>query len=69
MKIEKNCPDEKRLNDLSLTPGGATVSVEYRGGTVINYDKIKNVTAYIRAVNKTNVVRIFVGDKIYFENV
>jgi len=69
MKIEKNCPDGKRVNELSLVPGGVTVSVEYNTGTVIHYDKIKNVIAYVRAVNKTNVVRIFVGDKIYFQNV
>jgi hypothetical protein len=42
--------DEYRTNPLSLKPGGYTVMVEYRDGTILCYDKIKNPNAYIERV-------------------
>jgi len=42
--------DEYRTNSLSLTPGGYTVMVEFKDGTILFYDKIKCPNAYIERV-------------------
>jgi len=42
--------DEYRTNHLSLIPGGYTVMVEYKDGTILFYDKIKNPNAYIERI-------------------
>jgi hypothetical protein len=42
--------DEYRTNPLSLIPGGYTVMVEYKDGTILFYDKIKNPNAYIEMI-------------------
>ena len=46
--------DKYRKNELSLTPGGSTVSVRYRNGKVFNYDKIKYPWSYIRTIKTTH---------------
>ena len=61
--------DQNRKNPLSLEPGGATVTVLYKDGTTIHYDKIKNVSKYVQSIPVGDVSRISVGSKIYFENV
>ncbi len=66
---ETYCSDEKRINELSFVPGGYTVTVHYKSGNVIHYDKIKNIEKYVRAIKKTDVVKITSGDKIYYQNV
>ena len=59
--------DQNRTNDLSLQPGGSTVSVTYTNGTVIHYDKIKSVSKYVNAIKgKSDVVKIEVGDKVLY---
>jgi hypothetical protein len=42
--------DQYRTNPMSLTPGGYTVMVEYKDGTVLFYDKVKNPNAYIKRI-------------------
>lgn len=42
--------DQHRENQLSLVPGGSIVIVEYTDGKILEYDKIKNVQAYLRMV-------------------
>lgn len=39
--------DQFRTNELSLVPGGKTVSVTYENGKTLIYDKIKNTEKYI----------------------
>ncbi|MCK9446384.1 hypothetical protein M0Q50_05785 [bacterium] len=42
--------DEFRKNELSFQPGGVTVKVIYKDGSIREYDKIKNPKAYIRKI-------------------
>ena len=42
--------DEFRTNDLSLIPGGKTVSVTYANGRTLVYDKVKSPEKYIAAL-------------------
>jgi hypothetical protein len=42
--------DEYRTNDLSLVPGGKTVSVTYSNGKTLVYDKVKSPAKYIAAL-------------------
>jgi len=64
---EIHSKDENRTNDLSLQPGGSTVSVTYTNGTIIHYDKIKHVGKYVdRIKGKSDVVKIEVGDKVLY---
>ena len=44
--------DHNRTNPLSVIPGGDVVEVTHRDGTIIYYDKIKNVKAYVKATSK-----------------
>lgn len=44
--------DKYRTNELSLRPGGCTVVVEFVDGRILEYDKIKNPSAYIAAMVK-----------------
>jgi hypothetical protein len=66
---ETHCSDEKRVNELSFVPGGYTVTVQYKNGGIIHYDKIKHIEKYVRAINKADVVKITCENKIYYQNV
>lgn len=58
------CNDESRTNELSLEPGGVTLTVTTRDGKSISYDKIKNHWAYAKKVMKIqgdDVVSIMLG--------
>ena len=44
--------DKYRTNPLSHKPGGSTVKVFYEGGKSRIYDKIKNVEAYTKFMEK-----------------
>lgn len=49
--------DEYRTNPLSHQPGGCTIKVKYKDGSIRIYDKIKNIDAYTsRLVNVGTVV-------------
>jgi hypothetical protein len=64
---EIHSKDQNRTNDLSLQPGGSTVSVTYNNGTVVHYDKIKHVGKYVDKIKgKADVVKITMGDKILY---
>lgn len=58
--------DEFRTNNLSLTPGGSVVSVEYADGETKAYDKVKNPKAYVNAIiNKdVRIVNIYVDNNL-----
>ncbi len=58
------CNDESRTNELSLEPGGVTLTVTTRDGKSIAYDKVKNHWAYAKKVLKVqgdDVVSIMLG--------
>jgi len=56
--------DEYRTNPLSTQPGGSTVSVTYRGGSVRVYDKVKNPRAYIERLDGyKDIVKVEVDGK------
>jgi hypothetical protein len=42
--------DEFRTNDLSLIPGGKTVTVIYQNGKKLIYDKVKSPGKYIKSI-------------------
>ena len=42
--------DEFRTNQLSLQPGGYTVTVQYADGTKMSYDKVKDPRRYCQAI-------------------
>jgi hypothetical protein len=49
--------DKYRTNPLSLVPGGSSVMVEFKDGTVLVYDNIKSPYAYINTLMKNPDVR------------
>ena len=51
MKEIKVLP-EFRVNQLSLTPGGSTVTAIKENGTRLSYDNVKNPQAYINTISK-----------------
>lgn len=58
--------DSMRTNELSLTPGGSIVSVQYAGGHVVEYNKVKSPKAYITKIlekSADNIVAIFVNNE------
>ena len=58
------CNDESRTNELSLEPGGVTLTVTTRDGKSISYDKVKNHWAYAKKVLRVqgdDVVSIMLG--------
>lgn len=58
------CNDESRTNELSLEPGGVTLTVTTRDGKSVSYDKIKNHWAYAKKVLRVqgdDVVSIMLG--------
>lgn len=58
MPIQIRVEDEYRINQLSLQPGGSTLTMFYGDGSTLSYDKIKNVTAYIRKVKTEGLEKI-----------
>jgi hypothetical protein len=64
MKDKFLCNDESRTNELSLEPGGVTLTVTTRDGKSVSYDKIKNHWAYAKKVLKVqgdDVISIMLG--------
>ena len=60
--------DHNRINPLSVVPGGSTISVTYNNGTIIHYDKIKNVVAYVKKTSANpEVILIKQGDNIIYK--
>lgn len=59
--------DHNRTNQLSIQPGGSIVTVHYLDGTIIHYDKIKNVQKYVRAINKSNISRIICNTETLYQ--
>ena len=60
--------DHNRINPLSVVPGGSTVSVTRDDGTIIHYDKIKNVAAYVKkTAADPKVTLINQGDNIIYK--
>lgn len=48
--------DQFRTNSLSLTPGGSVVSVTYKNGKTLVYDKIKSPLKYIQSLEDYNEI-------------
>jgi tRNA G37 N-methylase Trm5 len=60
--------DDYRTNELSLIPGGKTVTVTYDNGAKFIYDKVKNPGKYIKSISEKEdakglIVRIEVDGK------
>ncbi len=49
--------DQYRTNQLSLVPGGKTVTVIYESGNQLVYDKVKSPGKYIKAISDKNPER------------
>lgn len=59
--------DQFRTNDLSLKPGGSSVSVIYQDGSQKIYTKVKNPKAYVQAITKDlSIVKVLVDGNIYW---
>ena len=64
MKDKFLCKDESRTNELSLEPGGVTLTVTTKDGKSVSYDKIKNHWAYAKkglGAQGDDVVSIMLG--------
>lgn len=48
--------DEYRTNSLSHQPGGSTIKVKYKDGSIRIYDKIKNIDAYTSRLRNVGTV-------------
>jgi hypothetical protein len=60
--------DDHRTSDLSLQPGGATVTLVYKNGERRIYDKIKNVTAYAnRSKANDAIIEIWCGEELIWK--
>ena len=60
--------DQNRTNLLSIQPGGSIVTVHYTDGTIIHYDKIKNVKKYVNAIkHKENVNRVVCNTETLYQ--
>ncbi len=56
--------DQFRKNNLSLTPGGSEVSITFKDGKTLVYDKIKNPRAYVQSLfNYSEIVSVNVDGK------
>jgi hypothetical protein len=64
--------DQFRKNELSITPGGSTVTVFYTTGKSIAYDKVKNAHSYCNAIlkktNSVDILKIEVDGVLYYQN-
>lgn len=55
--------DPYRTNQLSIQPGGVIVVVEYADGKILEYDKVKNPSAYIRSIERRDgVIRAYIKE-------
>lgn len=56
-----------RTNELSLKPGGYTITVVYNNHTQRVYNNVKNPTAYIRSIAKDEtIVQALVDGEVYW---
>lgn len=59
--------DRFRTNDLSLKPGGFSVTVIYSDNSHRIYTKVKNPEAYVRSITKNlNIVKVLVDGNLYW---
>jgi hypothetical protein len=59
--------DQFRTNELSLKPGGYTVTVVYSNGDKRIYNNVKNPGAYIGSITKSgNVSQALVDGELYW---
>lgn len=59
--------DQFRTNELSLKPGGSSVTVIYSDGTQKIYTKVKNPDAYIKSISRDlSIVKVLVDGNIYW---
>lgn len=59
--------DQFRKNELSLKPGGSSVSVIYSDGSQKVYTKVKNPKAYVSSITKdVNIVKVLVDGDIFW---
>ena len=57
MAYEIKVSDVHRINALSLTPGGASLTLVHSNGKNVTYDKIKNISAYLeKAVTRDDSI-------------
>jgi hypothetical protein len=57
--------DEFRKNELSVEPGGTEITVVYRTGNTVIYDKVKNINAYCNKIRKDpNAIEIWIDNKL-----
>ena len=64
MRHAINVGDDYRTNELSMIPGGSTVTIVHANGKSLSYDKIKNVDSYANKAKKDKrVVEILVGGR------
>jgi|SaaInl5LU_22_DNA_1037371.scaffolds.fasta_scaffold148401_2 hypothetical protein len=70
MKEYKPTQDQ-RIHWLSKAPGGSTVKFVYEDTYTVEYDRVKNVDAYIQKVLKNNtrglITEIWINDTKEFE--
>ena len=60
--------DKNRTNQLSLQPGGSIITVHYVDGTIIHYDKIKNVKKYVNVIkNIENINRVICNTETIYQ--
>jgi len=56
-----------RTNELSLRPGGYSVTVVYSNGTQRVYNNVKNPKAYINSIMKDEtIVKTLVDGEVYW---
>jgi hypothetical protein len=68
MPKQINVKDEYRKNELSLEPGGATLTLVHRSGERRTYDKIKSVPAYVkRAQADPEIIEIWQDDHLVWK--
>lgn len=60
--------DEYRKNELSLNPGGSTITTIMSNGKKLAYDKIKSVAKYCaRLKNDPQIIEILVDGEPYWK--
>jgi len=62
--------DEFRTNELSLTPGGSIVVVNYKNGESMAYDKIKKPAGYVYRIVQTageKIESIYVDQELVYK--
>lgn len=59
--------DQFRTNELSLKPGGSSVTVVHTDGSQKIYTKIKNPQSYVAAITKDqSIVKVLVDGNLYW---